>query len=182
MQNSVTPPGWKPGMEVEVPDIGWYIWELTVTSCEWRDKNTDKPYMLVGAVVDDGGEAGFSFDFRIYYHLQAERWCKYFLKKFDYPEKYIEKDKPELNRGAIKGLRGKVLVEMREWDGRYGIVVTPDVKGFDHIGGDQLEDRLEKIRQKDEDSQSPEVDEPEIDLDADIGHVSLDSLDDVEKD
>lgn len=186
MDESVTPPGWKPGMDVEVPEIGWYIWEITLTSCEWQDKNTDKPYMLIGAVVDSGEfdceEAGYSFDFHIYYHLKSERWCKYFLKKFDYPDEYMDKDKPELNRMAIKKLRGKVLVEIREFDGRYGPIISPNVKGFDHIGGDDLEGRLEKIKKKDDESQWPAVDEPEINLDADIGPSSLDILDQVEKD
>lgn len=150
--------------DVEV-DVGSYVWPIALTSCEAKDAKTDKPYMEVGAVVEDPSEhAGYSFDFRIYFHKKSEKWCRYFLKKFDYPSELLEREPPILRKSVISQLKGKVLVEIK--DGHYGGTIV-DVKGFDHLDGVELEERLVKLLSSPEEGSESDG-EGATDVEADI--------------
>ena len=131
-----------------------YIWVVFVKSCEFRDLEREKPYMRIEAMVEEGDHAGFGLDFRIYVHAKSRSWATWFLKRFGYPEELLDSGQPTLRRREIEGLHGKVHVEV-EVDGRG--FLRFNAKGFDRIGGTELEDRLAK-QQKVTIGTTPEVD------------------------
>ena len=137
-------PSWDQGPQL---DKGDYIWIVNVKKCTFRDIDKDKPFMVVEFVVSEGPQKDFEFDNRIYINKKAEWRVRWFLKKFDYPEKYLESAAPVLKKSVIEGLRGKVHVEMGE--DNYGMLKA-DIKGFDHPNGTELEEKLAKKKGSEE--------------------------------
>lgn len=142
--NDEITPQW--GKQV-APPVGIYIWPLRVVEVSPKDSGTDKPYLLTKVqILADGQFLGFEFDFRLYYSIKAEKWCKYFLKKFNYPKEYLDTVSPILKQSSIKGLSGKARVHVtfdQAGDQEY---VNYDMKGFEHLNETELEEKLAKER------------------------------------
>lgn len=142
---------YKPEWSGKEVSAGTYIWTVFINDCLFREQNKDgekKPYMQIEAVVvpptKDAVEpmAGTEFGFRVYMNPKAKGWCVYFLKKFGYDEALMkDAQKPIIRRNAVAGLYGKVLVNVTTDDQG---MLRYDVKGFDHVGGDDLEKKLAK--------------------------------------
>ena len=148
----------KPKWSDPIVEPGSYIWVVFVKSCEFRDLEREKPYMRIEAMVEEGDHAGFLFEWRVYVHAKSRSWATWFLKRFGYPEELLDSGQPTLKRREIEGLHGKVHVEV-EVD-EHGFLRF-NAKGFDRIGGTELEDRLAKQR-------GVPIGTPEVDIMADV--------------
>jgi hypothetical protein len=159
-------------------EVGMHIWTVYLKNCLFREsvkEGETKPYMLLDAIVEDppNGQpdphTGTEFNFRIYLNPRAQSWCLYFLKKFGYPEELLASGKPTIRRNEVAGLHGKVLVNVAPDESG---MLRFDVKGFDHLGGDELEKRLAgkpKNGQPEVNEATVEVpDSPVVDLEEDI--------------
>lgn len=124
----------------DIPDIGVYIWPVSITSCEFKSPPEKKPYMLLGAVVDEGDRKGFEFDFKVWISPKARNICLWFLKKFSYPDDLLQRKPPVLKSESIVGLKGKVSISVEE--DRQGFLDFKAV-GFERPGETELEERQE---------------------------------------
>ena len=159
-------PDWG-GIEVKP---GKYILEVQVKTVIFRDVDKEKPFMSVTFLTIDGDKKGFEFENRVYVNKKAEWRTRYFLKKFDYPVELMEGDAPVLRKKQIEGLQGKVLVDFTE--DNYGML-RPDVKAFDHINGQELEEKMAKERGTEDQmalgaTTDAEPSAPAIDVNADV--------------
>jgi hypothetical protein len=128
-------------MTETAPPEGVYIWTVAVERAEHRDKEREKPYILLGCKIIEDEYAGFAFDYRLYINPKARNWALYFLRKFDYASDLC--DAGTIRLPKIIGLTGKMLVEVGHWDsGKIRI----DSRAFDHLGGNELEERLAKLQ------------------------------------
>lgn len=128
---------------------GTFIWTVYVKACVFREgvsQSETRPYMDIRVLVEDPPDGpeepmnGAEMDFKIWLHQKAAGWCLYFLKKFDYPaEMLADEHRPIIRRQEVVGLHGKVLVNVKE--GENGFLLY-DVKGFDHLSGNELEKRV----------------------------------------
>ena len=160
---------------------GLYIWPVYVKACAIKDRAKDKPYALLHVIVEDFEKKecpqhNFEFDFRVYLHNKSKGWCIYFLSKFDYPEELFKgKPAPIVRASEIEGLHGQLLVQAALTDAQF---LQIDVKGFDHIDGKELPDKLKALAKKQTENGGQE--ESSIDLEHDVkeaAHTRIDPQD-----
>lgn len=132
-------PTWNPGdLNMEA---GEHVLQVEVKRCSFFDTSKEKPYMAIVYVVIGENKKGFEFEDRVYVSKKAEWRARWFLKKFEYPQEYLDKESPTLKKAVIEGLRGKVLaVATIDNVGMLKI----EVKKFDHLNGDEIEKELTK--------------------------------------
>ena len=148
-----------PDWNVDRVKSGNYIWALNVLACAHRDFPGPKPYLAMTFQVTTGEQKGFKFSARLYFTPAAEHFCRYFLKKFGYPEELLTRQpRAVLRMSAIEGLGGKALLAV-EVDNQYG--VKADLKLFERLDETEIEDRIDK---KTVDATLPGKDEPVIDV------------------
>lgn len=155
---------------------GWYIWNIYVVDCQFKDLEKEKPYMRIDAQVEDppngkSEQAGFEFDFRVYISKKSQGWAQYFLKKFGYNEELLQiRPGPKLLRSEVKGLHGKILVNLALDNFQ---MLRVDVKGFDHCDGTELETKIEKEKQKAEkaEADATQSEQPAVDVNDDVKNV-----------
>jgi hypothetical protein len=141
------PDNWGQGM-----NPGEYILQLKVKTCVIRDIDKEKPFLQVGFVVIGENQEGGEFDSRVYLSKAAEWRARWFLKKFGYPEQYLDSEKPVIKRKEIEGLEGKVYA-IFEMDNSGNL--RCDIKKFDYINGTEIEEWLEKQRLKESQDEVP---------------------------
>lgn len=160
-------------------EAGQYVWTIYVKNCVFRESVSNgeqKPYAQLDVIVEDPPDGpedphtGTEFSFRVYLNPRAQGWALYFLKKFAYNETLLANPAaPKLLRKEIVGLHGKVWVNVAPDDSG---MLRFDVRGFDHLGGNELEKRMAgkpKNGQPEVNEATVEVpDSPVVDLEEDI--------------
>jgi hypothetical protein len=163
-------------------EAGLYVWTIFIESAKLKDVSTSKPYLLLGAVVEefpagsmdpDGNlietvNVGLRFDLRIYLSQKSRVWARYFLSKFGYPELLLKAEPPIIRSSEVQGLHGEVLIEVSFTE---TMMLRTDAKGFDTVGGtkDLFARRKALIAKKLEASGEAPVEEaPAKDLEEDV--------------
>lgn len=143
----------RPDWEEEELQEGIFVWPIYIRWAKLKDPGSDKPYVLIGAVVvefpkgsafEKPSNVGFEFDFRVYLSKAAKGFAMYFLKKFRYPENLIGDGKnPTIRTTEIAELWGQVLVEVAMTD---TMQLRTNVMGYDYY--DSTDGALFKLRDK----------------------------------
>jgi hypothetical protein len=150
---------------------GTYLFPGLVEICTLQGQGGEKPYLLINYKVEKHKMEGIKFTFRVYITPSAERWARYFFKKFGYPAELLEKKhivcKPKEGvPGCVEGLRGRVIVVVSKNENSG--MLDFDVRGFGHYEADEeLDKTFERMTAPDE---VVTVDQgKDIDVNADIG-------------
>lgn len=144
---------YSPNWEGPTIGPGKYVFAVDVKKCSFMDTTKEKPFMKLEVAVNEGPYQDFTFDFRVYIHKKSQTWCVFFLSKFGYPEELFRNtEAPKLRKTEIEKLSGKVFVEVEEDNSGF---LRFNVKKFDHAGGHEIEDWLEKEAKKAEQTELP---------------------------
>ena len=149
---------------VWVPDIGWHLLHVRVEHATFENLGEEKPYINVHVIVTDGPHERFQFTFRAYMHFVAEKWLKYWLKKFSYPYELLDQEPPVIKLEKIIGLTGQVLVQAYDGGQAEEGILQFDVKGFGRPIDPELEARWAMILARAKSTEEP----PSVDVNADV--------------